>query len=194
MKTTFLVIALFLSLGASAQEIEMFVTKSSEVKVDSKEFLLLNLSPSPKLNLKINPSCLKSENPIKPLTNDLLFAANVAAGGFATYSLLKSDYDKTKHFMAGYIISSTTSGALQLILPKEMKHRKLVAAAIGLGTSVLIGSAKEVYDAQHPLNHTADKYDAYATFAGGAAGTVTISFADVKRVFARKKMNSQPVF
>lgn len=80
------------------------------------------------------------------------------------------------------------------MLPKKMKNRKLLAAAVGLGSSILIGTAKEIYDAQHPLNHTADKYDAYATFAGGAAGTVTISLTDVKRVFSRKKTNSQNVF
>jgi len=53
--------------------------------------------------------------------------------------------------------------------------------------------AKEVYDAQHPLNHTADKYDAYATFARGAVGTVAISLTDVKKVFIRKQSRSKPL-
>jgi hypothetical protein len=179
MKTTFLVIALFLSLGASAQnrdstseasvhKVEMVVSNSKELKINGKDFILLNLSPVHASDLKINKSCLNPNNKFTSFKNDALFAANIAAAGFASYSLLKTDYDKTKHFMAGYIISSTTSGALQLILPKEMKHRKLIAAAIGFGNSILIGVGKEVYDAKHPLNHTADKYDAIATLAGGA--------------------------
>jgi hypothetical protein len=198
MKIIFLLIALFLSLGASAQEVEMVVSNSKELKVDGKDFILLNLSPLHSSDLKMNQSCLKAGEDFSSLTNDLVattnvaagslvFAANVAANGLAAYSLFKSDYDKTKHFMAGYIISSTTTGAFQLLLPKTMKHRKLVSAALGFGASVLIGTAKEVYDAQHPLKHSADKYDAYAAIAGGAVGTVAISFTDVKKVFSRKK-------
>jgi hypothetical protein len=45
MKITFLLIALFLSLGASAQEVEIVVSNSKELKVDVKDFILLNLSP-----------------------------------------------------------------------------------------------------------------------------------------------------
>lgn len=202
MKMTFLLLSLFLSLGASAQdldptsktpdqEVEMVVSNSRELKVDGKDFILLNLSPVPSLDLKINQSCLKPTHEFTSLKNDALFAANIAAAGLASYSLLKSDYDKTKHVMAGYIISSTTAGAFQLLLPKTMKHRKLVSAALGFGASVLIGTAKEVYDAQHPLNHTADKYDAYATFAGGAVGTVAISLTDVKKVFTRQQSKTK---
>ncbi len=205
MKTTFLVIALFLSLGASAQnrdstseasvhKVEMVVSNSKELKINGKDFILLNLSPVHASDLKINKSCLNPTNNFASFKNDALFAANIAAASLASYSLLNADYDKTKHFMAGYIISSTTAGAFHLLLTKTMKNRKLVSAALGFGASVLIGAAKEVYDAQHPLKHTADKYDAFATLVGGAVGTVAISLTDVQRVFSRTKMNSKPVF
>ena len=60
MKITFLLIALCLSLGALAQEVEMVVSNSKELKVDGKDFILLNLSPLHSPDLKMNQSCLKA--------------------------------------------------------------------------------------------------------------------------------------
>ena len=163
------------------------MSQTSELKVNGEDFLVLNLAPIYKQGLPSTQSCLLNYKSFNKTSNDLLLAANIAATSLATYGVFKADYDKIKHFLAGYVIANTNAGAFQLILPSTMKQRKLVSAALGFGASVLIGTAKEVYDAQHPANHTSDKYDAYATFAGGAAGVITISLTDVQMTFQRKK-------
>ena len=63
--------------------------------------------------------------------------------------------DKWLHFIAGYSIYLTFS--------------------VGIGNYALIpvvvaGVGKEIYDAWHPENHTAEVADAVATFAGGLTG------------------------
>lgn len=167
---------------------------SNELEVNGERFISLELAPKTESKIiqvevcdKPNKDFNNDFDAINLKTNDLVFAANIAATGLAAYQVQQVSNDKGKHFLVGYVIGSTVTGASQLFLPQKMKHRKLVSALIGFGASVLIGTGKELYDARHPASHTADKYDALATFAGGAAGTVAISFTDVKKVFTRKK-------
>ncbi len=113
-----------------------------------------------------------------------MFAANLAATALAGYGVYKSKNDKLQHVFAGFVISTTVSGAMQLMLPKDMKHRKLVSSLIGFGAAVLIGTAKEVRDRQgfgHP-----SAADAFATYAGGAVGSVSISFTDLGSLFKKR--------
>jgi len=73
--------------------------------------------------------------------------------------------DKQQHIEAGVLISLTGS-----YLAKEagFKHPKVWGFGLALGAGIL----KEVWDKQHPKNHTCDAKDALATALGG-----TLTFA-----------------
>lgn len=107
-----------------------------------------------------------------------------AAAGYGVYAV-NPQYDKVRHFLAGYVIANGTNAAFQLILPKDMKHRKLVTFMAGFGASVIVGVGKEVRDSYgygHPST-----MDAVATAAGGLAGTLTINVVDIQNAFKKKK-------
>ena len=62
--------------------------------------------------------------------------------------------DKQAHFMGGYIIA------------REVGQFNPLA---GLIAACSAGWAKETYDKRHPENHTADRFDLFATILGGIA-------------------------
>jgi bifunctional DNase/RNase len=64
--------------------------------------------------------------------------------------------DKVTHFLAGAVIAL----ALGYVLP----------VWIAFMVAVLVGAAKEVYDASRPQTHTADVWDFVATALGGVVG------------------------
>lgn len=73
-------------------------------------------------------------------------------------SLLNNNLDKVAHFSGGYILATS--------LP--------INPAYGLCLAIIAGKAKEVYDAKHQDKHTADKWDMFATWAGGAVGYIAL--------------------
>ena len=111
---------------------------------------------------------------------DALLLGNIAATGAAAYGVIawNPHQDKVRHFLAGYVVGNVTNATFQLILPQKMKHRRLVSALLGFGAGALIGTAKEIYDAQG--YGAPDVKDALATAAGGGFGTLTMSF-DLKK-------------
>ncbi len=121
--------------------------------------------------------------------------ANVAASSLLAYETFKwvpnknfknsgIPEDKVRHFMAGYVVGSLTTGTLQLILPADMKHRKLYAMLGGFGASILVGVAKEYRDSCG-YGHV-DAKDAIVTGLGGLTGTLTVNVADVTNAFKKK--------
>jgi hypothetical protein len=83
--------------------------------------------------------------------------------------------DKVKHVMMGYAIGNLANGFFQVVLPDNMRFRRLTASVLGLATATAVGIAKEVRDARCNCG-TPEVADAVATMIGGAVGTLTLSF------------------
>lgn len=105
-----------------------------------------------------------------------LFMANLAGTTAAGIGAMKLDpsQDKTRHFLAGYVVGNISNGLSQLMLPDDVKNRRLVSALVGVASSILVGIGKEVIDSRGRGN--ASIADALATGAGGIVGSLTISF------------------
>jgi hypothetical protein len=112
----------------------------------------------------------------KTSREEWLLFANFIGDGAMAYRFLDTTWDKEMHFIVGYELANVSNGIFQLVLPDDMKHRRLVAALLGFGVSALAGAGKEYYDSLHPQNHTVDGKDFIATALGGAVGTLTLSF------------------
>jgi hypothetical protein len=126
-----------------------------------------------------------------PNLDRLLLGTNILVTGAAAYGTFKwtpsqnlMPQDKLKHVMAGYVIGNVTNAGFQLILPAEMKHKKLYSFLAGVGASVLVGVGKEIRDS-YGYGHV-ELMDAVATSAGGAMGSFTMNFTDVSNAFKRK--------
>ncbi len=88
--------------------------------------------------------------------------------------------DKMKHLFAGFFVGDVTNLSLQLLIPEDVPHRRLIATLSGFGVATLVGIVKELRDARG--FGTPDPKDALATAIGGGLGTISMSF-DVKKVF-----------
>ena len=97
------------------------------------------------------------------------------ADGAIAYGMFRLDpkFDKTRHILAGYVISNVSTGLLHLYLPDNLKHRKLVAGLIGFSAGAVAGIAKELIDARG--YGVPSVQDAVATAIGAGLGTVTLS-------------------
>jgi hypothetical protein len=165
---------------------EYEITQNNEVLINGVPFIQYSLAPKAKPGpVEENPTCAELQFNHSPTVDRILLSTNIAASAMAFYGMKEFKYDKTKHFLAGYVIGNMATGGFQLILPADMEHRKLVAALLGFGSGVLIGTAKEVRDAQG--YGTPDVNDALVTFAGAGVGAMTMSFGDVKNAFRKKK-------
>lgn len=63
--------------------------------------------------------------------------------------------DKQGHFLGGYALGLTFG---------------LLHPGAGIASAAAAGWVKEQYDKRHPETHTYDKWDMWATIAGGACG------------------------
>lgn len=72
--------------------------------------------------------------------------------------------DKVDHALVGAVAGATTSLIVERIAPDL---RPIERAVIVLIPVVLLAVGKEVYDHQHPDDHTSDWHDGAATIAGG---------------------------
>lgn len=142
------------------------IVEDSSLEVDGKEFSKLTLIR--KIDFK----------PSKVSKEDFLFFANFLGDAAVGYQFTQTplEHDKLLHAYAGYVIANLSNGIFQIVLPKEMKHRRLISALLGFGMSALVGGAKEFYDMQHRDVHTPDIKDFMSTIGGGLAGTLTMSF------------------
>ena len=81
--------------------------------------------------------------------------------------------DKVAHFGVGYIATATTSA----LMSKQTPWKNL---AIGIGSSVVLGTAKELYD--YNKKGVFNYKDLGATVLGGVLGSVTIRFTIRKTI------------
>ncbi len=108
--------------------------------------------------------------------NWIVFGADMLQAGGAAIGVLKWDpkQDKVRHAFAGYCAASFTHGALELVLPNNMKNRRWISAFAGMGASIVAGVAKEYWDSLG--NGRVETLDA-ATTAGGGFGGAVVSAA-----------------
>ena len=97
--------------------------------------------------------------------------------------------DKMKHLFAGFLIGDVTNLTLQLLIPENVPHRRLIAALSGFGMATVTGVVKELRDRQG--YGTPDPKDALATAIGGAVGTLTMSFNVMKVLHPRSQSGKQ---
>ena len=81
--------------------------------------------------------------------------------------------DKVAHFGVGYVASATTSA----LMSKQTPWKNI---AIGIGSSVVLGTAKELYD--YNKKGVFNYKDLGATVLGGVLGSVTIRWTIRKTV------------
>lgn len=167
----------------SAQDVEAGeyeIVEANTVKVNDIEFMKFQLQQKyPSLT-----PCIPSNTSIG--LNRGLLVANMAGAMVASYGVFKisGKHDKVKHVLAGYVVGTLTTGSLQLLLPKTMKHKKLVAMLGGFGASILVGIGKEYRDSKGFGN--VETKDAIATGLGGIGGTLIISTGDISKAFHKK--------
>jgi hypothetical protein len=164
----------FASLGAGAQT-PYRITQESPVIIAGEEFIQYELR---------SEDAIDCDSPGQLRPHQALLAANLAGSLLAGYGVYKLENDKQRHVLAGYVIGNVTTGTLQLILPKDMKHRKAWAIAGGIGAAVLVGVAKEFRDSKG-YGHV-ETMDAVVTGLGGVGGSLTIGFGDISKAFKRK--------
>ena len=82
----------------------------------------------------------------------------------------KSQTDKVAHFGVGYIFSSIATGIV--IKNSHNQHEWVKSLTVGIGTSILAGTAKELYDLYDYGRF--DWEDLGATVIGGIGGTISV--------------------
>ena len=97
-------------------------------------------------------------------------------------------HDRMNHVFAGFFIGDVTNLALQLLIPENAPHRRMIATLSGLGAATVVGVAKEIFFS-HGLS-TPDPKDALATALGGGIGTLAMSF-DLKKVFRPNSLSQE---
>ena len=81
--------------------------------------------------------------------------------------------DKQKHLAASAVIATTFTG-----IAKNNGSSNIESFFIGVGSTLLIGIAKEYFDGKNPLHHTEDVNDMYADTMGAVLGsTLAVSFS-----------------
>ncbi len=94
--------------------------------------------------------------------------------------------DKYRHFFAGYLVGASASGVYSLyIRDKDVKHPVLKSILVGIGSSLVVGMGKELYDKVSGKG-TPDLNDAWATGLGGIGGSVTINISDIRSLLKKK--------
>jgi hypothetical protein len=163
--------------------------KTSPLKINRESFIKLEFEPkaslsSQSLMLKNKPyaiSCHLDEHHVlgHPVFKTSYIALNIGSSLLMYNNLKQAEWDKAKHFYAGYIIGNVTSGGFQLLLPKDTPHRKLKIFMAGVVASAIVGAGKEIRDSYGYGNPEAQ--DAYATLLGGVGGSITFSLVDLKK-------------
>jgi hypothetical protein len=176
MKILFTYLVVFFCQLSHAQSL-YHVTSETSLNLNGEEFIQYDLAP-----LKEEIVC---ESKTDARIDQGLLAANAVATLLAGYGVFKSQNDKNQHAFAGFVMGNVTTGMLQLILPKNMKRRKAVAIAGGIGSAVIVGIAKEVLDSKG-YGHV-ETMDAVVTGLGGVGGSLTIGFGDISKAFRRNR-------
>lgn len=120
-----------------------------------------------------------------------LFSAQIA-GAQSFFGILQNgrfvdpaiylETDKVAHFGVGYITGASATALLHRVVEDKNK-----AAALGAFAAFLLGAGKELYDAKK--GGDADELDAWATFYGGVAGSLTVRYVyRIDRLKPEKKI------
>jgi len=81
--------------------------------------------------------------------------------------------DKVAHFGVGYVLGATSSAVTN-------KQKPIINISIGVGTGLIIGTAKELYD--YRVKGQFNYKDLGATVLGSALGTITIRYTIRKTI------------
>jgi hypothetical protein len=174
-------------------------------KVGAEGFIKFDFKPANTFIQNYKPSFNKStclnQNFLNTntLTKSAYVIANLGTDVLAAYEISRMKWDKSKHFLASYVIANVTSGGLQLLLPEDTPNRKLKIFLNGVLASALIGVGKEYADYKG-FGHvnikggslvfspgTVEANDALATFLGGIHGSFTFSILNLKKKNTHKK-------
>jgi hypothetical protein len=90
-----------------------------------------------------------------------------------SFNSISQQVDKVAHFGVGYVLGATSSALTN-------KQKPIVNISIGVGTGLIIGTAKELYDKSKggQFNYK----DLGATVLGSALGTITIRYTIRKTI------------
>jgi uncharacterized protein YfiM (DUF2279 family) len=92
---------------------------------------------------------------------------------FLSLSCKGQQVDKVAHFGVGYVLGATSSALTS-------KQKPIVNISIGVGTGIIIGTAKELYD--YRVKGQFNYKDLGATVLGSALGTITIRYTIRKTI------------
>jgi hypothetical protein len=92
---------------------------------------------------------------------------------FLSLSCNGQQVDKVAHFGVGYVIGATSSAVTN-------KQKPIVNISIGIGTGLVVGTAKELYD--YRVKGQFNYKDLGATVLGSALGTITIRYTIRKTI------------
>ncbi len=179
-------------------DIELFIKKNFKdfnaktVNLNGEPLTIISLKKRGGFGLTEKYYCAETGEPVIPNLNfgDIAAFSSILTLNTVTAKIyLDRNHtprsDKLLHFTTGYNIGSFGTGLAQLILPKKMKRRRLIAFLAGSGLAILSGIAKEVKDSDGSGN--VELLDALATSAGGVTGAAIFSLTDVQRIFSKNK-------
>ena len=158
-----------------AHQPSIMTMPSSDLRVAMGQFELVDAYPIQMegvslLKVKLQPSSSLPAGSRSKVTKAIVFTLDMVQAGAAGYGMIKTPgrLDKVKHAFAGYAAASFTHGCLELILPDNLRFRRLISVLSGMGASIIAGVGKEYYDSLGYGN--VDSLDAVATVAGGGVG------------------------
>jgi hypothetical protein len=90
-----------------------------------------------------------------------------------SFNSISQQVDKVAHFGVGYVLGATSSALTN-------KQKPIVNISIGIGTGLVVGTCKELYDKSKggQFNYK----DLGATVLGSALGTITIRYTIRKTI------------
>jgi hypothetical protein len=174
-KLCLLSISMVWGVCAQAQEPVQEPVQGSEVSVSLGKYSLTDVNPIElngsrylRVQLMANDPVVLQDRAMPNAKNWIVFSSDLLQATGAVYGVMRVNprQDKLRHFFAGYAAASLTHGTLELILPNNLKHRRLISA--------LAGVAKEYWDS---LGHGhVETLDAAATAGGGVVGSASGGF------------------
>jgi hypothetical protein len=160
----------------------LMATSSSDLRVAMGQFEVVDAYPLQENGVSLIKVRLQQKDQYpagsrSSVTKAIVFTLDMLQAGGAAYGVIKTSpkRDKLKHGFAGYAAASFTHGCLELILPNNLRYRRLISVLSGVGASIIAGVGKEYYDSLGYGN--VETLDAVATVGGGAGGGVSGGFA-----------------
>jgi hypothetical protein len=172
-----------------SERLELVLKGAREIEVQDESWIQLDVERvtshriAPDRSTHCSPSLLLSSSPLgvdRPFKGAALSA--LALSSAALITLTDVPLDKQKHYLAGVLVGGGASGLAKLLIRRDARHYPLKALLVGVGSSFVVGIAKEVRD-QKSGKGTPEVMDAVATGLGGIHGSIAIDLVDLKRLF-----------